>query len=79
MHHHLETDHQQRVRALAEQLIDSADQPTVDLLLDALMAAYVAVAEAHHGCTSAAALVCVSMASRLQKASLSSPQGIALH
>ena len=78
MHPHLEADHKQRVRALAEKLIDSADESTVNLLLDALMAAYVAVAEVH-GCTRTAALVCVSMASRLQKASLSRPQGIALH
>lgn len=79
MHHHLEADHKQRVRVLAEKLIDSADESTVDLLLDALMLAYVALAETNHGCTRAAALVCVRMASRLQKASLSPPQGIALH
>ena len=74
-----ETDHKQRVRALAEQLICSTDDQAPDLLLDALMSAYVAVAEAHSECTRAAALVCVSMASRLQKASLNRPQGIALH
>lgn len=74
-----DTDHKQRVRALAEKLICSTDDQSAVLLLDALMTAYVAVAEAHSGCTRAAALVCVSMASRLQKTSLNRPQGIALH
>lgn len=76
---HLDTDHKQRVRALAEKLICNTDDLDADLLLDALMAAYVAVAEAHSECTRAAALVCVSMGSRLQKASLTRPHSIPLH
>lgn len=77
---HLETDHKQRVRVLAERLICSTDEQDAVLLLDALMTAYVAVAEAHSDCTRAAALVCVSMAARLQKATLNRPpHGIPLH
>ena len=75
----LDTDHEQRVRALAEHLICSTDVQAAHLLLDALMTAYVAVAEAHSDYTRAAALVCVSTALRLQKASLTRPQGVPLH
>ena len=75
----LDTDHKQRVRALAEKLICSTDEQAAHLLLDALMTAYVAVAEAHSEYTRAAALVCVSVASRLQETSLTRPQGVPLH
>lgn len=73
--------HQARLKNLTQALLQAAQGVNHSLLLDALMTLYVAVAESHSCCTRSAALICVSVASRLQNASLQAqrPQGIPLH
>lgn len=71
--------HAQDVVDLASHLIDVTAGQRPELLLDALMAAYVAVAETHHDCTRAASLVCMTTAVRLQKTNGRRPHGTALH
>lgn len=71
--------HDAQVSHLFDKLTQATEGAEHLLMLNALLAFYICVAEAHSCCTETAARACQLAAERLKDAAMHRPQGIPLH
>lgn len=70
------------IKRLADKVLDAANSESHTMLLEALLTAFVTVAEAHGCCTQTAAYAAALTAERLQTAAdaaAARPEGVPLH